>query len=282
MFSVFYNLFNKYARQLSFYVLILFLAFGSEASNLLPIGARSAAMGRTSVAMSGFWGIQNNQAGIALIDKYSFGINYESRFGLNELSTKSVAIIAPLNFGVIGLSFNHFGYSNYSEMKLGLAYARSFAKYFRIGIQLDYLSTSIGDNYGTKNSITFEIGIQSDINDNITLGVYVFNPIMIRLADFNDEKLVSVIRFGIAYKFDKGLLVSLEAEKSSTLNPVLIRLGLEYSIKSKYFIRAGIASRYEILCFGFGMKIKYFKFDIAATMHQYLGFSPQSSIILNF
>jgi 3-oxoacyl-[acyl-carrier-protein] synthase-3 len=40
------------------------------------------------------------RAGIALTEKYSVGINYESRFGLNELSTKSIAVIAPLNFPV--------------------------------------------------------------------------------------------------------------------------------------------------------------------------------------
>jgi len=250
--------------------------------DFFPLGARSAGMGRVSVAMTGFWGIQNNQAGMALIDKYSVGIHYESRFGLNELSTKSAAVIAPLNFGVLGLSFNHFGYSSYNEMKVGLAYARSFAKYFRIGIQLDYLSTKIGDGYGQKQNVSFEIGVQSDINENITIGAYAFNPIMVKLADYNQEKVASVFRLGMAYKFDKWLIASIEAEKSSNINPILLRMGIEYNLKSKFFFRAGIASRYEILTFGFGMKFKYFSFDLAATMHESLGFSPQSSIVFTF
>ena len=277
-----YDLFNKIRLIIVIVILLLFSEITIASGDIFPLGARSAGMGRVSVAMTGFWGIQNNPAGIALTDKYSVGINYESRFGLNELSTKNVAIIVPLNFGVIGLSFNHFGYSVYSEIKLGLVYSRSFSKYFRIGVQLDYLSTSIGNNYGTKNNVTFEIGIQSDITENITLGAYAFNPIMVKLADYNQEKLASVFRFGVAYKFDTRLIVSLEAEKSSNINPILLRMGLEYNLNSKFFFRGGIASRYEIFTFGFGMKFNHFSFDLAATMHQSLGFSPQSSIIFTF
>jgi len=276
-----YNLFNIFVCACLFgFIFINHEA--SAAGDIFPIGARSAGMGRVSVAMRGFWGIQNNQAGMALIDKYSVGIHYESRFGINELSTKSAAIIAPLNFGVIGLSFNHYGYSNYNEMKLGLAYARSFGRRFRVGIQLDFLSTTIGDNYGKKNNVTFEIGIQSDITENITIGAYTFNPVMVKLADYNQEKLASVFRLGLAYKFDKGFIVSVEAEKSTNIHPILLRLGIEYQLKTKFFFRAGIASRYEIFSFGFGMKFKYFKFDLAATMHESLGFSPQSSLIFTF
>lgn len=278
----YYLFFNRWNSSISLIIMLFFAQQLKASSDIFPLGARSAGMGRVSVAMKGFWGIQNNQAAIALMDKYAVGIYYESRFGLNELSTKSAAIIAPLNFGVLGFSFNHYGYSNYNEMKIGLAYARSFAKYFRIGLQLDYLSTNIGDNYGKKNNVTFEIGIQSDITENITIGAYSFNPIMIKLSDYNKEKLASIFRLGMAYKFDDWLLASFEVEKSSNINPVLLRLGLEYNLKSKFFFRAGIASRYEIFTFGFGMKFKYFNFDIAAAMHESLGFSPQSSIIINF
>jgi hypothetical protein len=277
-----YYLINK---LIGFFVFCFLLLFSSEiaaSGDIFPQGARAAGMGRTSVAIKGFWGIQNNQAAIALMEKYAVGLHYESRFGLNEIAHKSIAVIAPVNFGVLGLSFNHYGFSNYNEMKVGLAYARSFSKYFRFGLQLDYLSTNIGDNYGTKNNVTFEIGIQSDLSENLCIGAYAFNPIMVKLAEYNQEKLASVYRLGLAYKFGNWLLSSVEVEKSSNINPLLLRLGLEYSLKSKFFFRAGIASRHEIFTFGFGMKFKYFSFDIAASMHESMGFSPQFSFIVNF
>ena len=277
----FYKKFNKVLIVLSIAVLF-FSATLYASGDIFPLGARSAGMGRASVAIKGFWGIQNNQAGMALLDKYSAGIYYESRFGLNQLSSKSAAVIAPQKFGVLGLSFNHYGYSAYNEIKVGLAFARSFSPYFRMGIQLDYLSTSIGDNYGKKDNVSFEIGVQSDITENLTFGAYAFNPIAIKLADYNQEKLASVFRFGAAYLINSNILLSAEAEKSSNIDAILLRLGIEYNLKSKFFFRGGIASRYEIFTFGFGMKFKHLAFDLSATMHESLGFSPQSSLLFKF
>jgi len=277
----FYNKINT--TQIALLIAFLLLSANLYAAgDIFPLGARSAGMGRVSVAIKGFWGIQNNQAGMALLDQYSAGIYYESRFGVNQLSSKSVAVIAPQKFGVLGLSFNHFGYSAYNEIKVGLAFARSFSPYFRMGIQLDYLSTNIGDNYGKKDNVSFEIGVQSDITEHLTLGAYAFNPVAVKLADYNQEKLASVFRFGAAYLINSKILLSAEAEKSSNIDAILLRLGIEYNLKSKFFFRGGIASRYEIFTFGFGIKIKHFKFDLSATMHESLGFSPQSSLVFMF
>lgn len=249
---------------------------------VFPIGSRQAGMGRTSVALTDFWNIQNNQAGIALIDKISFGIYYESRFMVSELSMKSVAVVVPTKIGVLGLSFNHFGYESYNDMKIGLTYARSFGQYFRIGLQLDYLQTTIGDNYGSKSNVTFELGIQSDVTDNLTLGAYVYNPIMVKLADYNEEKIPAIFRFGLGWQVSKNFLVTLEAEKNTAVNPVILRGGLEYVIKEKFFIRGGFSTMQEIFSMGFGINIKFLRFDISAIMHQSLGFSPQSSLIFQF
>ncbi len=275
----FYNLVNKII-VISLLFLISHQSFAS--GEIFPIGSRSAAMGRCSVALKGFWGIQNNQAAISSIDKYSIGINYENRFTLKETSYKSAAFIAPFKMGVIGFSYNHYGYKAYNEQKIGLAYARNFGKVISIGIQLDYFSVNIGEDYGKKNNVSFEIGIQSDIVDNLCIGIYVFNPIRVKLTDTYNEKLPAILRFGLAYSMNDNMIITAELEKSSFINPILLRCGLEYSLKSKFFFRAGIASRHEIFSFGFGIKLKHFRVDMAACMHETLGFSPQMGLIFNF
>ena len=284
MFTNFYDLFNKLYLLLILLLFILLPGRLFAGGDSFSLGARSAAMGRTSVAMGGFWGLTNNQSAISLAQQYQVGIHYESRLGLNELSTKAIGVISPLprNIGVMGISFIHFGYSSYNEMKLGLAYARSFAPFFRLGIQLDYLRINIGDNYGSKDIFTFEVGMQSDIGERITIGVYTFNPIGIKISEDHGEKLASVFRLGLLYKIENYLLISLEAEKRTSINPVVVRLGMEYDLKSKFYFRTGIASRYEVFTLGFGMKLKFIKIDLAAGMHQILGFSPQMSMTVNF
>ncbi len=277
----FYELINK-VKPLLFVLLLLFpFSKSLAAGEPYPVGSKAAAMGRCSVALRGFWGIQNNQAAMALVDKFSFGVSYENRFLTSETSHKNIGFIAPTKFGTLGLSVNYYGYSAYNELKAGLAYARSFGEILRIGLQLDYFSTHIGDGYGSNNKLTFELGAQSDLSEKLTLGAYVFNPIQAKIADNNQERLASIIRFGLAYSFDAPLMISVEAEKSSFINPVLFRLGLEYSIKSRFFLRAGIASRYEIFTFGIGMNFEHLKLNLSATMHESLGFSPQLGFIVN-
>lgn len=264
-------------------VILIFIGVSLKAGGeVYPIGARQAGMGRTSVAITDLWNIQNNQAGIALLDKISVGIYYESRFLVNELSMKSVAVAVPSKIGVLGLSFNHFGYSLYNDMKIGLTYARSFGQYFRIGIQLDYLQTTVGENYGTKSNITFELGIQSDVTESLTIGAYVYNPIQVKLADYNNEKIPAIFRLGVGWKISKNFFATIEAEKNTVINPIILRGGLEYSIKEKFFLRAGFSTMQEIFSMGFGINIKFLRFDISAVMHQSLGFSPQSSLIFQF
>ncbi len=245
-------------------------------------GSRSAAMGRTSVAYTDFWSAMNNQAGIALANKPMAGIFYESRFMLNELSSKSVAAIIPTKYGVFAGTYNHFGYKLYNDQKIGIAYARSFGAKFRIGVQLDYLQTTLGNNYGSKGNVTFEIGIQTQVTKNLTIGAWTYNPIMAQLAGYDSEKIPATYRLGIAWQMSEIFLLTLETEKNTAISPIIIRGGAEYELNKKFFFRTGFATKDEIFSFGAGIKLTHLVFNISATMHQILGFSPQSSLIFSF
>jgi len=261
------------------FLLPLALYAGGE---LFPLGARNAGMCRSSVALTGFWNILNNQAGLATLENPTAGISYESKFYMKQLSNKTAAFAYPTNAGVLGVDFNYFGYNQYNEMKVGLVYARAFGSYIRLGLQLDYLQTTLGDGYGSKKNVTFELGIQSDITKEITLGVYIYNPIRVKLSDYADERIPALFRFGLTWHFSKSFLATAEVEKSSFYPKVIIRGGLEYSLKKKFYMRTGVSSGEEVFAFGFGIHLKGLYFDIAAIMHQTLGFSPQASISYAF
>jgi len=140
----------------------------------------------------------------------------------------------------------------------------------------------LGNNYGNKGNVTFELGIQTDINDKITIGAWVFNPIMVKLAEYDDEKLPAVFRVGFAWNISDNFLATVEAEKNTAIGPVMFRGGLEYELNGKFFFRTGFSTRKEIFSFGFGLKLKHLVFDISAIMHESMGFSPQTSLIFEF
>lgn len=247
-----------------------------------PEGARSAGLNHSTVAIGDFWSIQNNQAGMAGINRLTIGISYQDQFGMNELAQRSVAVIAPLKWGVGGLSMHYFGFSLYSETKIGVAFARSLGTHFRFGLQLDYLQTKYGEHYGKTQDITFEIGLQADLTHDLRLGMWIFNPVSLKQAAYQQQALPIVFRFGLAYSFSKSLLVTAEAEKNSFINQIVIRSGVEYEINHRFTFRLGFGTYQEIFSMGLGIHLGHLQLDLASRMHASLGFSPQASIQYTF
>ncbi|MFP4471666.1 MAG: hypothetical protein ACLFPE_13355 [Bacteroidales bacterium] len=253
----------------------------SAGNGNIPEGGRSAAMAHASVALSDFWSLQNNQAGLAFYPHMSAGFYFENRFLVKELSLKSGGFILPTNSGTLGAKISYFGYPKYNESKFGLAYARSFGKVLAIGLQLDYLMVTIGNDYGQKGVATFELGVLSNITENLSLGAHVFNPLHSAIADYNDERLPAIFRLGAAYRFDDKTLVTAEVEKDTEYDPVL-KMGIEYRIVEAVYVRGGISTNPGTWAFGFGLNFEKLKIDFSSNFHQVLGFSPQVSMIYQF
>ncbi len=245
-----------------------------------PIGGRSAGMANSSVTLNDFWSIHHNQAGLTGIKNFSAGIYYENRFGLKNLGLKAGAIVLPTKSGVFGLSMTYFGYSQYNESKIGLAYAKSFGEKFSAGVQLDYLSTHIAENYGSQSAIAGEIGLRFQINKNLCIAGHIFNLNRAKIAKYNDERIPTVARLGLSYAFSEKIIVTAESEKDIQYNPVF-KAGLEYHPIDMLYFRTGISTNPVLNAFGFGLVFKNFKLDFATSYHQTLGFTPQFSIIFN-
>lgn len=249
---------------------------------LQPVGGRAAAMGGTAVASRGLWALQNNPAGMANLDRFSFGLYYENHWMLKETAFKSAALAVPVKFGCLGLSFNQFGSSKYSENKFGLAYAKDFGPYLQIGLQLDYLMLSIGNNYDKQSAVTFELGIQSQITEKLRLGTYIFNPVHIALRQsINQEKLPIVFRFGAAYQFTKDFVGQCEIEKNTDYEGVSLRGGLEYEALKDFYLRAGVQTNPGLLSFGLGYEIRFARIDVAAQLHEILGNTIQVGMVFS-
>ncbi len=245
------------------------------------VGARSASMGRTSVAMTDFWAIHNNPAGISLQQNVAVGMAYENRFLMKELSLKSGGFIMPVNFGVLGVSFNQFGYSAFNENKIGLAYARAFSPKLRLGVQLDYLATRFGEGYEGNNLFTFEIGAQSDLTEKLTVAAVVFNPVGVKQSTLTNEKIPVVMRLGLGFRFTESLFATAEFEKRSG-SGADGRIGFEYNIIKHFYARAGVAVNPGLFSFGAGWQTNMLQIDLAASVHQILGTIAQASLVFHF
>lgn len=257
-----------------------------------PIGGRSAALANSSVTLTDFWSVHNNQAGLANFNNISVGFFYENWFMVQELGLRAGAFVLPTKSGVFGLNYNYFGYTKYNEQKIGLAYARAFGENFSMGLQLDYLSTRIAEDYGSNSTFTFELGIRTQLSEGFVIAAHVYNPIGAHIENEYNENIPTIFKLGLSYQLSDKFLFALETEKDLEYKP-LIRGGIEYVIVKQAIVRIGYStlpstsgsqnfSISSFYAFGFGLNLEKLKIDFSSTIHQTLGWSPQISITYNF
>ncbi len=267
---------HKILLGIYFFLSVFILA--AQKDNV-PIGARSTAMGNASVTLTDFWSVHNNQACMAYYNKIAAGVYYENRFLIKDLGLECISVIVPVKkAGVFGLNYSNFGYKLYNESKVGLAYAMKFGQRISVGVQLDYIYTHIGENYGNKGVVTFEAGLRAKIYKNLVLAVHIFNPIEIKIADYAKERVPLIFKIGLSYSFADKAVLATEVEKDNNFNPIF-KTGLEYRITKPIYLRIGIATNPTVYSFGAGFEFYRFKLDISASRHPVLGFSPQASLV---
>jgi len=254
---------------------------GKAAGNLLPAGGRTFAMGTASVALTDFWSVVNNQAANAWATKFSVGISIENRYLIKELSYKTIGITIPFKPVNLGVTVAHVGTASFSEIKAGISFSRKFGKYFSAGIQFDYLRIQIAEGYGSKNFISFEIGMFYKATRNLHVGFHVVNPVPIIITEYPREYLPTIIRLGLSYSFSSSFLAVLELEKDLTNKPV-IKTGVEYMVAKPVCARIGISTNPTLFTFGFGLEFNRFNLDIASGYQPVLGFTPVLSLTYVF
>jgi hypothetical protein len=257
-----------------FFALILFPFMAEAQTYLISGGPRSVSLGQASVVLQDVNAAFYNQAGLADLKNTAVSVFSENRFLVKELATHAIAVAIPAQkTGVFAVDASYFGYNLFNRKKIGLAYAKRMAKNISAGIQLDYFSTSIAEGYGTASAFTIEMGVQSQLTEKLTAATHIFNPIRAKLADYNSEKIPSVIRLGLGYKFNEKVLVNVESAKDLDAQ-FTFRAGLEYHVVKPVYVRAGINSNPSLPSFGFGFLLGNFTFDFAASYHSVLGYSP--------
>jgi hypothetical protein len=243
-------------------------------------GAGAIACGSCSVARRDFWAVCNNQAAVSFSNQLSLGVFTENKFLIDELNRVVVATIIPLKGARLIMNADQFGGRNFFSLKAGLGCALQFGNHFSASIQLDYMNMAIGEGYGTYHAITFEAGLFTNLTEKISMGIHIFNPVLVRWIG-TTEIIPAQIKGGLRFKPEPSLRLFAELDKS-TGNPVRICSGAEYCFKEKFFIRAGITSGVVRYAFGAGIRLKRMLIDFSSSVHSWLGYSPQISFTYSF
>lgn len=242
-----------------------------------PAGARTWGLGNASVTLADGWSLFNNPAGMSGIKQFHLMAAYDNKYGLEGMQTMSAGLIRPFKYGHAGLSIHRFGDELYSEHLLGMAYSHKISR-VQLGAKINYMQIHLTD-IGSKSTFTLEFGGIAEITPQLVFGAHVYNINQARLADYQDERIPTVMKVGISYKAFNKLLLAIETEKDVDF-PAVVKAGIEYEIIKNLHLRTGISSKPFVNYFGIGFSPKRLQFDYAVRSHPVLGLSHHLSLAL--
>lgn len=254
-------------------------------------GAQAQALGGAATTLSSdVWAVANNAAGLGRLTQPTAGVYAENRYLIPSLNLAAVALALPLGEaapaggglparagrGVVGLEAQRFGGVLYNEVRVGAAYGYRLGA-VSVGARLDALQLSLQD-LGSRRTLAVALGGQADLlPERLAFGAYLSNITQARLADYQDERLPTTLRVGLAYRPGKQVLLLADAEKEVE-HAAGLRAGIEYLPAAAVAVRLGYASLSQQSTAGVGVHAGTFQFDYTAGWHSVLGLSQYVSV----
>jgi hypothetical protein len=269
-------------KKLIFLILFCLLSklSNSQISNVIP---GSNAIAETSVADTKNWTAFNNPANISFLGKPEITIEFENRYLISELSTKSVQVAFPSQLVNFGLSFSHFGYSLYHEMMLGVGFGRNFGDKFAMGVQFNYYTAFFNASNSYRGALLPQVGLTVKLSPKFNIGFNTFNPFQTNIqTEFVTKRLPSVFSLGSEYFFSPELVWRTQIDREVSSN-YRFATGFEYLMLQNLTVKLGAySSDYLVSCLGLGFKTGSFLIDLNCDIHPLIGISPLAAIKYRF
>ena len=246
------------------------------------LGARSNALGGSSLTQIDAWSTYNNPGALGYLENTEVGVAYENRFLVKEMANQALtAGICTKKAGNFGLHFQQYGFNLFREMQGGFSYGMALFDQFSAGVSFNFHRISLGDNYGSTNTVSAAIGVMYYLNESLSFGMRMHNINRARLADFQDERLPTTFAFGARYDFSEKARWMIDVEKD-LIHPVTVKSGIEIQAHEIFTMRMGATSYPFQASMGFGLKLSKFYLDMASSWHTQLGLSPSAGILYRF
>ena len=265
------------------YLLYLFVSTGDciDAQTLRkPVSASYTGLGAYSMNHVDLFSVTANTAALAQIKNPSLGVYGERRFLLAETNMYSGMVAFPTEQGNFAFQADYFGFKNYNESQLGIAYARNVGSKLDLGIKFNYYSFRI-PGFESPSTVNFEIGAIVHLTEKLNAGVHFYNPVGGKLSKTQDDKLSSIYTFGIGYEASENFLISTEIVKQED-KKVNVIAGVQYHFEKQFFARFGISSQNGSPYAGAGVSWDMFRVDMTVSYHPQLGISPGLMLVMNF
>lgn len=262
-----------------FFLFLIYVPQAVASGDPFPVGGRALGLANAAVTLTDGWSLFNNPGGIAGVDRKHILFAYDNRYGMPGMQSLAAGFIYPSDYGNFGVSIHRSGDDLYSEHVAGLAYAHKISR-VQLGIKVNYVQVQVAD-VGARRTLALEFGGIAEITPQLFFGAHIYNFNQAKLADYQDERIATVMKAGISYKPFSKLLLAIETEKDVDF-PAIVKAGIEYEIVKNLHVRTGISSKPFVNYFGIGFSPKRLQFDYAVRTHPVLGLSHHLSLGFRF
>jgi hypothetical protein len=249
-------------------------AYGNDPFRM-TMSAKDAGMGFVSLTRNGFWSSFRNQALLSENKSLSAAINYENRFALKELGTRTIGIKIPSGKTSLGLIWSDFGYSGFRREFTGVSCGMKLSDLISAGIQIDYIMERGSADYSAYHAVTYEAGMLLKTSESSGFGIHIINGVP---GSLRKRFLPSVLSIGAGTSLSEVLYAGAEAELSSG-SGLTFRTGFEYETARNFWLRGGWSSNNNSFCFGLGYLAKIVQIDLAFVTHEKLGVTSSVSMV---
>ena len=261
-------------------VFLSVLQVKSQITNVLP---SSVSIANTSASDTKNWQAFSNPSNLGYKEDIEIGSQFENKFIIPELSTKSFQVVLPTKLLNTGLSFSHFGYSQYHEMMFGVGFARNFSDKFAMGLQFNYYTAYSVATDSYSGAFLPQLGLSIKLSPTFNLGFQSFNPFQSNIkTDFITKRLPSIFSLGTECFFTPELVWRTQMDKELNSN-YRFATGFEYQMLQKICLKMGTyATDYLVPCLGLGFDIGHLGVDLNCELHPLLGLNTLAAVRYRF
>ncbi len=221
--------------------------------------------------------VGHNPAGTAYAP-LGAGLGYYNKFGIKELSHKTALASVPIGNGAASATYSHYGFRLYNQSKAQLAYALPLGKNLAAGASISHHQLHVDDTPGSYHAMSGSLGILYRIDSHWSAGTWIEN---ITNSQYNDiDTIISMgIQAGIRRSFPGGHHMSLDVEKNSLSDEIILRGGVLIRLNEHIAIMAGISTQPISVGAGIEIDIHGLQMQFAARRNENLGWIPSASVV---
>ena len=251
-----------------FWILLVFTGKAQTSLFSQAYGAQSQGMSNTKLFIKNSWSYFNNVGAMDRLDQTEIQVGVDQRFGLQELSTVSFSGIVKKNHGCLGFGISRYGGAQFNQQLLGIGFSNTLG-IMSLGAKLDWIQTQI-EGFGSGNSLLLSLGGVAQLGPNFFFGANFYNLTQSKTSKYSAEALPTFVQLGLSYSSSPSLSIFSELEKEVDSSPIF-KIGIDYSLSNKLFLRTGVSTNPIRLSFGLGLRHNQFIFDYGYGQNTSLG-----------